>query len=235
MDKLTVIMLGHKSLVGKDTFYSFVSKAYPGVAARLAFADKLKSTVADLYGFSHDQMHGGSKDIMDDRYPNLIDPKKVVSPEWECDDINLALDNGVKLGDVLVENPEYKPLFTPRRILQIFGQQQRSLYPDIWASYVFNSEIAKQASLGKKVFVITDFRFRNEAKVGLNWARTTGNTLSIVKINRPSVTALSGASDISENDLNDFTGWDHILNNTGSINNYEMDCLQLFDLIVNSQ
>ncbi len=43
---------------------------------RLGFADKLKDVVADLYGFSHEQMYGDEKSINDARY-NLT-PRQVL-------------------------------------------------------------------------------------------------------------------------------------------------------------
>lgn len=213
---ITVIMLGHKSLVGKDTLYSSVKNF--GIA-RAAFADKLKSTVADLYGFSYEQMHGNLKDEMDDRYPNTVD-KEYTQRGSGGDDIG-----GQPVS--IIKNPDFKPYFTPRRILQIFGQQQRSLFPDIWASYVFYTEVDRLSKAGSNIIVVTDFRFKNEAKVAQRWAKETGNILHIVKINRPSVTALSGASDISENDLNTFEGWDYIIDNTGTLKEYEDKCVTI--------
>ena len=131
-DKILVILLGHKSMTGKDTFFSFIKDRG---FTRVAFADKLKSTVADLYNFSHDQMHGNSKDVMDTRYPNLIDPEFIRV-------------KGLFGFSRKVKNPDYKPFLTPRRILQIFGQQQRALDPNIWANYVFNVEIARLVKEG---------------------------------------------------------------------------------------
>lgn len=225
-----VLMLGHKSLVGKDTFFSF-AKDYGFV--RAAFADKLKSTVADLYGFNHEQMHGSMKDTMDTRYPNIFDQQKILcnyddpDPTKEEGITDLARRCFIKV------NPDYKPLLTPRRILQIFGQQQRSLFPDIWAAYVFNSEIPKLVEQGHNKIVITDFRFKNEARVALSWSQQAGNSLKIIKINRPSVIAKTGAGDISENDLNDFQQWDEMLDNSKDLEAYKATCITLIEKVLN--
>jgi len=217
MNKSLVLMLGHKSMSGKDHFFS-LSKSEFGFQ-RLAFADRLKSVVADLYNFSHDQMHGNLKDVMDERYPNYKDPKTLI--EWEEDDYGPMV--GLEGYSKEVPNPDYKPLLTPRRILQIFGQDQRSLFADIWASYVFNVEIPRLQALGHNKFIVTDFRFKNEASVALKWANKHSDSfdLKFVKINRPSVTAKTAAGDISENDLNDFQSWHHIIENDSTLEVYE--------------
>src|SRR3989304_6911590 len=116
MDKTTVLLLGHKSQAGKDTIGGFLSELD---FARVAFADKLKDVVADLYRFSQDQMYGALKDVEDARYLNIYDEKYIYR--------DIAGIGGS--GKERVVNPEYKEFFTPRRMLQIFGQQQRAMYP----------------------------------------------------------------------------------------------------------
>ena len=165
MDKcVEVVLLGHKSLAGKDTVAGFM-KPYGYV--RKAFADKLKSVVSDLYNFNHDQMYGIGKDIEDLRYENTIDD---------------PISNS------------YKPCFTPRRILQRFGQDQRRIDPDIWARYIFNAidiEVSNTThDLFKEhyLYVITDFRFKNEYDVAKLWSKKDSGvhkTLYVVKIDRP--------------------------------------------------
>lgn len=205
-------MLGHKSLTGKDTFFN-TAKDFG--FARAAFADKLKETVADLYNLTVEQIHGSEKDVMDMRYPNIYDAKEITVYEQDV------------YGDVpgtahLVPNPEYKPYLTPRRILQVFGQQQRSLFPDIWAAYVFNTTIPNLIKQGHDKIVITDFRFKNEAKVARDSLHKNKNLwIKTIKIERPSVIAKTGASDISENDLNDFMEWDYKLLNSNSLEEYQ--------------
>ena len=221
MRDITVLQLGSKSLVGKDTFFN-TAKEYGFI--RVAFADKLKNTVMDLYNFSHEQMYGNLKDIEDTRYPNTVDEKSILKPEWadSIDDVNLALDNGVTYKSMLMPNQDYKPFFTPRRILQIFGQQQRLLFPDIWAAYIFSTEIPRLVEEGHTKFIVTDFRFKNEAQVAMRWKNTSiNNKLYLIKINRD-IFAKSGSNDISEHDLDDFTGWNFELNNNSTLENYNL-------------
>lgn len=217
----TVIMLGHKSLAGKDTVAGFVlDKGWH----RVAFADKLKETVADLYGFTRDQIHGSAKDDMDLRYPNLVDPTELTKYEEDY-------YGPIPWEEYKVPNPDYKPYLTPRRVLQIFGQDQRKLYPDIWASYVFEQEITRQINNGISNFIVTDFRFTNEAKVAFRWAEKTGNKVICIKVHRPGVEAKTGANDVSENDLNNFADWHYQITNDKGLQELEKQVVPLFQTL----
>jgi hypothetical protein len=224
MSNKLVLLLGHKAQSGKDTFYNFVKDSG---FHRAAFADHLKEVVQDLYQFSNEQMYGDLKDVEDKRYPNTVDQKLILKPEWEAQGefINNAYDNGVTQKDTHMVNPEYKAFFTPRRILQIFGQQQRLLYPDIWADYVFNVTVPKLLSEGTDRIIVTDFRFRNEAAVAKRFAQKDNIAVKFIKIVRPSLTTKD--SDQSENDLNDFPNWDLYLNNDSTLERYKKSVLQL--------
>lgn len=62
-----VILLGHKAGVGKDTLGQHLIEKEG--FKRLAFADKLKDVVADLYGFTNEQMYtDAGKNTVDERY-----------------------------------------------------------------------------------------------------------------------------------------------------------------------
>lgn len=209
-----IYLLSGKSLNGKDTLYDSCKESG---WVRVSFADKLKATVADLYNFSHEQMHGSLKDVMDERYPNLYDAKELetFSEEdfWhEC--------------PIKIPNTEYKPFLTPRRVLQVFGQQQRSLFPDIWASYIFTTEIPRLKKLGHNKFVITDTRFKNEIKVAEKFLEKD-TVLIKVRIVRPNVFAKSGSNDISEIDLDDYKSWDYVITNDTSMDDLKLKGLNL--------
>ena len=157
MSKKVVYLLGHQARVGKDTLAEKLH--YYRAFQRFAFADKLKQTAADLFDLSPDQVTGDLKDVEDQRYPNTRDcefnlesfPSSETGRKGTWDDVKE------------VPNPDYKPFLTPRRIFQFFGQDQRSLYEDIWAQYVFN-QIDRHPFSN---FAITDFRFPNEyAEIG---------------------------------------------------------------------
>lgn len=220
-------MLGHRAQSGKDTFFSFVENQYG--YKRVALADKLKSVVQDLYQFSNEQMYGSLKDIEDKRYPNLVDQRKILSPEWEHELIDVAVDNGFEESLMYINNPEYKQYLTPRRVLQIFGQHQRELYPDIWVDYIFNVSIPSLIKDGHKKIIITDFRFTNEANFAQNWAIYRDTQLIFIKIDRPNIK--KNLIDISENDLNSFKDWNYIIQNDSSLEDYKNKCFSLIDSI----
>jgi len=220
MSEVTVILLGHKSLAGKDTFFDAVQ----GLGfVRVGFADKLKQTVADLYGFTNDQMFGNSKDIEDKRYLNDYDPTHFYNNDFG-DQIPIRYfgDSESAKAEDLSVNPDYRGYLTPRRVLQIFGQQQRALFPDIWAAYVFNTALPKLVAEGHKKIVITDFRFQNEGRVAENWVKEDENSRSLytVKVHRPDVYAKSGSNDISEVDLDNYE-FDNTVINDGSLEEFQ--------------
>jgi hypothetical protein len=211
-DRVLVVMLGYKSLSGKDTVYQFAKDLG---FVRAAFADKLKDTVADLYNLTDAQVHGSLKDVMDERYLNKRDPEYIVS--------------NTHYGTITsLPNSDYTQMFTPRRILQLFGQDQRSIYEDIWAAYVFGRTIPELVKQGHNKVMITDFRFRNEARVAKLWeAADPRHLLEVVNISRPGIEAKSGAGDISENDLNEFEGWTASLLNDDSLESLKDKSLAL--------
>lgn len=205
MNDTVVVMLGHKSLAGKDTVFGFAEELG---FKRVAFADKLKTTCMDLFNLSHDQVFGESKDIMDKRYPNTRD-----NPS----------------------DSDYKPFLTPRRILQIFGQDQRSLFPNIWASYIFTTAIPALEAQGHRKIVITDFRFSNEAIAAREWAsRTQNSQLSIYKVHRPGIIALSGSNDISETQLDSFKGWDGEILNDSDLATLKERTIETFSKVIDT-
>jgi hypothetical protein len=203
---INVVMLGHRARTGKDSLTAEMIRRYPKTCYRYAFADKLKSVVADLYDFSPEQMYGDLKDVEDTRYPNNMDDRLIIEKQ------------PMGFGDTVLQikthtNPDYKPYLTPRRILQIFGQQQRAIYPDIWAQYVFN-QIEKEhrehiTDDVQRVVFIADFRFPNEFNVARRWRDLgSGRKLYCIKLMRPEMPTISGQEDISETALTEFEYWE---------------------------
>lgn len=219
-EKITVFMLSGKSRNGKDALFEACKEVCGW--KKVAFADALKSKVADLYNFSHEQMYCNLKDEQDERYPNLYDPAfiKATLPTGLRQD-------GFQFAPTIV-NPDYKPFLTPRRVLQVFGQDQRKLFPDIWASYVFSTAIPNCIKEGFNSFVVTDLRFKNEIKVAESFKNNNFNIVK-VRVNRPGVGALSGANDISETDLDDYKGWDFIIQNDLGLNELKVKGISMLE------
>lgn len=241
MSDIVVVMLGHKSLAGKDTVFGFAEELG---FKRVAFADKLKTTCMDLFNLSHDQVFGEGKDIMDERYPNTRDDKIINMLQSEAierglellDRVGLTTNSKGEPEDLYeVENPDYKPFLTPRRILQLFGQDQRSLFPNIWASYIFTTAIPELVAQGEKKIIVTDFRFPNEAVAAAQWAnQSTNNHLHMYKIHRPGVVAKTGSNDISETALDDFQDWTGTILNDGDLGTLKSRSVKVLSGIIDS-
>lgn len=97
---------------------------------------------------------------------------------------------------------------TPRFMMQTIGAYMRSVNPDIWANAIFN-EIAKETKKDdKKVFIITDLRYPNEANFVL---REGGWTVKIdtpnleIDYTQESECALLGYNDFTKVIKNDKT------------------------------
>ena len=234
MSDIIVVMLGHKSLAGKDTVFGFAEQLG---FKRVAFADKLKTTCMDLFNLSHDQVFGEGKDVMDERYPNTRDPKTLLEPAGTGGPHDHVIRKVTKNGEEFweVENPDYKPFLTPRRILQLFGQDQRSLFPNIWASYIFTTAIPELVAQGERKIIVTDFRFPNEAVSAAQWAnQSSNNHLHLFKIHRPGVVAKTGSNDISETALDDFQDWTGTILNDGDLNTLKKRSVETLSGVIDS-
>ena len=188
-DHRLIVLLGHKARVGKDTLANELG-VHDGFI-RFAFADKLKEVTMDLFNLDTEQVYGDEKEVPDERYPNVFDKH------------------------LFHRNKE--EFYTGRRILQILGQQLRAIDPDIWCKYVYD-RITTSVAIGESnKFVITDFRFPNEAELFLKLARRDPTVhVILVRIDRDDASTISGAEDISEKALECYSRWDFILKNSGS-------------------
>lgn len=196
---ISIVLLGHLARSGKDTVADWLVSEYG--YTKINFADKLKEVVADLYDFDHVQMYDWKKDVEDKRYPNTRDTEYVGH------------------GSMIDPNPNYKPFLTPRRVLQLFGQDQRSLCPDIWPRIVCN-KILYHTLADLEKFVIADFRFPNEYDYVAQMCKKNDFKLTAIRIDRDRNKRKLGDSmaefDISETALEDFDKWDCVISNNGT-------------------
>lgn len=63
---IQVLLLGHRKRAGKDTLARFLVERHGFI--RLAYADKLKDVVCDLFRFNDEQREGSLKEVVDPRY-----------------------------------------------------------------------------------------------------------------------------------------------------------------------
>lgn len=175
---IRVILLGHRKRTGKDMLANMLVERQGFV--RLAYADKLKEVVTDLFRFSPEQINGVEKEVVDRRY-------------------------GI----------------TPRHVLQQVGTEHlRSLYPNIWTDYIFQTKIPEYLAQGKSDFVITDLRFPNEHKQAEAWAVMHSKVRYVCckafRIDRPSLPPLNPNDHASETSMANYPDWDGVLCNDGT-------------------
>jgi hypothetical protein len=183
---IEVVLLGYRKSSGKDTLGKMLCERDGFV--RVAYADKLKEIVSDLFRFNHEQTEGSLKETLDPRYG-----------------------------------------FSPRYAFQTIGTEHlRSIYPNVWTDYVYKTTIPNLICKSKTRFVITDFRFPNEHQAALDYEKHLRECAVDIKVRainiiRPGLPTSDLHS--SETALDNYTRWDHIIQNDGSIedlyNNYK--------------
>ena len=171
----SVIGLGHKAQVGKDTAAEYLEGRHPGVVKRVGFADKLKQITMDLFGLSYEQCYG-SKEV-----------KETVDPRYGK---------------------------SPRQIMQEVGEKMREIYEDIWVDTVFNTTIPPLEESGYDFFVISDVRYPNEGDRVHHFEGT------VVRVDREAGGTSVGADHLSETAMDDYEGWDFIIDNNGTFEEY---------------
>ena len=98
--------------------------------------------------------------------------------------------------------PEWGDM-TVRDMLQKIGTEamRDNLHPDVWVNALFSTYGYNSR------WIITDVRFPNEVE------RIKQHSGTLIKVVRPGVVALDH---YSEKALDDFDGWDHVINNDGT-------------------
>lgn len=103
-----------------------------------------------------------------------------------------------------------------RRFLQDLAMAVRGYNKDYWINLALQDINRSIALHGKENvnFVVTDVRFLNEVE----YLKDHGAT--IIRINRPDVPKLDH---VSETELDDYTAFNFVIENTGTINDLEKD------------
>jgi len=220
MDRVNIILLGYKAHSGKDTLADYLEEEKGFI--KYSFAKKLKSVVADLYGFTHEQMYGELKNVPDPRYIKSRDKEKIMlfPVKYYNNDNNwYILRSGRTTNDEGEECGYIFESYTPREILQDFGQEQRKRFPDIWADYVCRGIVAHHKATLYFDYVISDFRFPNEYEVCKRYSYNNNWNVIPIRIDRLDELRgdFAGANNISETALDDFSHWKYYINNDATI------------------
>jgi len=173
---------------GKDTFAKMLAeelnKLQHPAYVLIAYANEMKLRIQKDFDLSYDQLWGDKKEINDLRY--------------------------AKRGQGYSSNPgDY---WTPREIMQAYGEFYRSIDYDFWVKNLFRVIEDKEYTN----VIITDVRHINEADA----VKEHGGFL--IKIIRENKMTPHGANHISETALNDYKGYDFTI-----INNFSLDELKI--------
>lgn len=132
------------------------------------------------------------------------------------EDINFKNDYSY-VRDVNSNNEKAK--LTHRQLLQYIGDKMREIDPDIWVKGLLNSYYKFEN------WIIPDLRFKNEAK-GI---RETDTNSLLIRVENPRVKLMNHKSEI---DLDDYTEWDYIINNDGTL---EQLLFKVQDILINEK
>lgn len=163
---LRLIGLMGKSKSGKDTVGQMLVEHDPR-GATLAFADKLKETVMDLFGATHDDVYTEEGKDKDTGFPCFKCPA--------CGSINANLEAPSQVvckGCTAVGEPAaFKSTWTWRMVLQHIGTEGcRRVSDQVWVNHalqrakdLLSEDTLRKAGQKPSLFVaITDCRFKSE-------------------------------------------------------------------------
>lgn len=183
-----IIGVTGKARSGKDTFAKLFAEALFDATGRrfilMAYAHELKKRVQKDFDLSYEQLWGDEKEVTDSRYR-----KYDTKPYSAC------------LGDP--ELPE--GFWTPREILQAYGQFFRTIDYDFWVKELFRTIAEKEF----ENVIVTDVRHPNEADP----IRERGGY--IIRLVRENKDKIHGEQHISETAMDDYDVDFDVVNDQG--------------------
>ena len=192
---------------GKDTFAKMLAEGLYKQTDRLfilmAYAHELKLKVQKDFDLSYEQLWGDEKEIGDKRF---IKNKSIWIAEYQ--------------GDIgLVE------YWTPREIMQNYGQFYRTIDYDFWVKHLFS--IIKRNDY--KNVIITDIRYPNEAQPIVD------RDGYIVRMIREDKTEIHNQYHSSEVSMSDYDKIDFIIQNNGTFDELKLNVVDVAEQIVDSE
>lgn len=200
---------------GKDTVALYLIEKYG--AFRTAFADPLKHMCANEYDVPLENFF--DQDLKEKpllQYPVKVTDKfirgvcELLKDEFRTETgtkpVSLAVDSDTGFGKLVCADTGDQVYWTARALAILKGSGNRSVDGFYW-----NNRTAKEAKeSGATLVVIPDLRFKTEAE----FLKKTFPDLLLIRINR---FANVDSNDPSERDLDDYTGFDHIIDNKGTL------------------
>lgn len=101
---------------------------------------------------------------------------------------------------------------TPRQILQLAGTDalRNKVHNDVWVISM-KRKVREHMNMGNQFVVITDVRFKNEAQM----IKDMGGV--VIRVHRDFPDQISNTKHSSELELENYDGWNHIINNNGTL------------------
>ncbi len=185
-----LIVISGKARSGKDTFARMLAaelqKRTGAPYVLMAYAHELKTKVQQDFDLSYEQLWGDEKEVLDKRYP-----KADSGGFWNNSDMN-----------------DY---WTPREIMQAYGQFYRTIDYNFWVNHLFKVIEEKEY----KNVIITDGRHPNEIDAVIERGGYH------VRVERKDKDAVHGEQHISETALDEKYKVDFNVVNNGTIQDLE--------------
>jgi hypothetical protein len=195
-----IIGVAAKARSGKDTFAKFLQE-YFFINYRVefifgAFANELKRMCRDQFGLSTEQLWGDEKELIDLRYQRRGEGSNVPA------------------------------FWTPREIMQAFGEFFRSIDYDFWVK-----QLHKNLLLGSdKNVIITDVRHINECE----YVKRNGTLIKIIRGEQQKIHGMDHVSEVVLDDKPD-DYFDIIVDNDGTLDDLRLAAQNVADAIMKLQ
>jgi cytidylate kinase len=190
---------------GKDTVAKILVEELYKQTDRLfilmAYAHELKLKVQKDFGLSYEQLWGAEKEIEDKRYKRPFTYR----------------------GGVRADRDELPNIYwTPREIMQNYGQFYRTINYNFWVKHLFN--IIERNNY--KNVIITDVRYQNEAQPIVD---SGGYVLRIIRDNKAEIHNQQHVSEIA---MNNYDKIDFIIDNNRTLDELKLNVVDIVEQIV---
>lgn len=193
---------------GKDTFAKMLAEELKKQIGHhfvlMAYAHELKLRVQKDFGLSYEQLWGNKKEVEDLRYRRL--------PKYRG---GIRSDGGALSG----------LYWTPREIMQNYGQFYRTIDYDFWVRHLFG--VIKQN--GHKNVIITDVRYPNEAQPIVD------NGGYIIKITRGNKAEIHNQYHSSEISMDKYDKIDFVVGNNDTLDELKLNAVGVVKQVVDAE
>lgn len=184
---MPIIALAGPAFSGKDTVGRIIQAEMGDAVKLIAFAEPIKRFCREVFDWTDEHTNGALKLVPDTRYPRTIlehpwrlDADNGMNRKWTCTRCLQTRGTG---GQEVPPDETCTTYLDPRTAMQHVGTEGfRALYADVWAvlgvrkavewleeplkGYAIQiADSARQLAHARRVAVITDTRFLNEARL----------------------------------------------------------------------